>query len=173
MVAFVGYASSVTEYSKSSRYRVSAEHPRDIRDIERRITGGGSPFGQLLNHAKKLSKLDTLIRSCLESDIATHCQVAALRDNRLILLSPSAAWATRLRMQAPQLRRFLHQSGFDEFERIEVRVAPLSKNVPLPRRRKSLSPAAQSTFEQYAQTSLKTSENRSERVKTKDPDVES
>ena len=78
----------------------------------------------------------------MDPELAAHFQVATIRENRLILISPSASWATLLRMQAAQLIKFLHQTGHTEIEHIDIRVAPLIEQHVLSRKRRELSPAA-------------------------------
>ncbi len=86
-----------------------------------------SSLSNLLERASYLMQLETLLTGLLDSDLATQFQVAAARKNRLILISPSASWATRLRMQAPRLISSLHAAGARQIEYIDIRVAPLFK----------------------------------------------
>lgn len=66
-----------------------------------------------------------------------------MRQDRLVLLTPTASWATRLRMQAGEMLNFLQSSGYEYLRHIDIRVAPLSrKPVEIPVR-KPLSPAAE------------------------------
>jgi len=76
--------------------------------------------------------------------VAAQFQVAAMRQDRLVLLTPSAAWATRLRMQAEQMLQFLQVSGFAHLRYIDIRVAALSREPDPPQRvRRTLSPTAE------------------------------
>jgi hypothetical protein len=143
-----------------------------ITEINQTLANGNTSLGRVLQHAKELSRLDAVIHSFLDPDLAQQCQVAAFRDKVLIILSPSATWATRLRMHLPQLRRDLQCSGYSDIEQIEVRISPLTRRSPEIRRRKTLSPAAQITFEQFAQLSLKAEELKRKNVKSEFPDGE-
>jgi hypothetical protein len=82
--------------------------------------------------------------------LASHFQVATVRENRLILISPSASWATMLRMQAPQLIRSLQRAGQSEIEHIDIRVAPLIDQQAVKRKRRALSPAARQALDLMA-----------------------
>ena len=163
------------QHSVSNRKaRGSSTNPAaTITDINRTLADGNTSLGRLLKHAKELSRLDAVIHSFLDPDLAQQCQVAAFRDKILIMLSPSAAWATRLRMQLPQLHRHLQSSGYPDIGQIEVRISPLTRRSPEIRRRKTLSPAAQITFEQFAQLSLKADEVKLKTGKSEFPDGES
>jgi len=114
------------------------------------ITDHGTSLGILLQRAHLLLRIEQLLSGFLQPELAAQFQVAAVRENRLILISPSAAWATQLRMHAPQLIKRLQQAGFPEIEHIDIRVAPLSEQRPDPRKKRALSPAARQALEVMA-----------------------
>lgn len=114
------------------------------------ITDHGTSLGKLLQRANLLIKVEHIISENLESAMAEHFQVGAIRQNRLILISPSASWATKLRMEAPGILRSLHSSGYTQIEHVDIRVAPLVEQRETPRKRRTLSPAAQQALEQMA-----------------------
>lgn len=87
------------------------------------------------------------LAGCLDPELSAHVQLADIRGDRAILVTPSAAWATRLRMSAPDLVETLHQAGFPDVERIEVRVAPLAGQTDQARRRRPLSSAARQALD--------------------------
>lgn len=81
-----------------------------------------SGLGCILQHAAYLAQLQRLLENALEPALMSHFQVANARQNRLILLAASSAWATRLRMQSAEVLTALHRSGHAEFDQVEVRV---------------------------------------------------
>jgi hypothetical protein len=102
-----------------------------------------SSLGNLLQHAGRLTQLQQLLAAALDPALAAHFQVANLKQNRVVLLASSPAWATRLRMQAADVLAILRRSGHPEVVEVEVRVAPLTAP-PAPKPgRKALSPAAE------------------------------
>lgn len=114
----------------------------------------GSDLGSLLRRATLLTQLQYLLAGSLDPALAARFQVANIRQSRLVLLTPSAAWATRLRMQAPQLLETLHRAGFPDVQRVDVRVdvratpfAGRPDDEPVPR---ELSPAARQAFDQMS-----------------------
>ena len=128
------YASSVARSPQSG--------PKAVRlsDI---VATRGSSLERVLRHAEWLMQLQELLSASVEPALANRFQVANVRQNRLILLAPSAAWATRLRMQAAHLLETLHQRGFGDLREIEVRVAPLVEQPASGRAEKPLSEAAE------------------------------
>jgi hypothetical protein len=114
------------------------------------ITDHGTSLGKLLQRANLLMKVEQLIADYLEPGMATRFQVGTIRENRLILISPSASWATMLRMEAPGIIKSLHLSGYTQIEYIDIRVAPLVEQRESPRKRRALSPAAQQALAQMA-----------------------
>lgn len=114
------------------------------------ITDHGTSLGKLLQRANLLMKVEHLIADSLEPGIAAHFQVGTIRENRLILISPSASWATMLRMEAPAIIKSLHLSGYTQIEHIDIRVAPLAQQRETPRKQRPLSAAAQQALAQMA-----------------------
>jgi hypothetical protein len=117
-----------------------------------------SSLSNLLERAGYLMQLETLLTGLLDSDLAAQFQVAAARKNRLILISPSASWATRLRMQAPRLISSLHATGLQHIEYIDIRVAPLVNLSTGTRSKRPLSAAAKQALGHMAQLRDKTSD---------------
>ena len=88
--------------------------------------------------------MELLLSGMTGTEMAAQFQVAAIREDHLVLLTPSAAWATRLRMQAGQMLQFLQVSGFAHLRNIDIRVAPMNREPEVPQRvHRTLSPAAQ------------------------------
>ena len=114
------------------------------------ITDHGTSLGVLLQRASMLMQIEHLLAGFLEPGLAAHFQVGTIRENRLILISPSASWATTLKMQAPQLVKSLHRAGYPGIDIIDIRVAPLVDQPVEARNRKPLSPAAQQALDQMA-----------------------
>ena len=112
----------------------------------------------LLEHAGYLMQLETLLTHLLEADLAAQFQVAAVRKNRLIVVSSSASWATRLRMETPRLISSLHAAGVPQIEHIDIRIAPLTRQPAGARSKKPLSTAAKQALGHMAHLRDKTSD---------------
>ena len=131
----------MARYPKSGR---TAVRPADV------LASPATSFGSLLERAGLLLRLERLIGTLLEPELVGRVRVANLRQDRLILLTPSAAWATRLRMVAPKLADDLRRSGFTDIESIDVRVGPLPPGRPAASGAKPLSPAAREALDLMA-----------------------
>jgi hypothetical protein len=116
-------------------------------DLSEILSGQGSSpmsnLGSILQHAAFLAQLQQLLAAALDPALAAHFQVANARQDRLVLLASSPAWATRLRMQAADVLAILRRSGRTGFNEIEVRVAPLVPQPAPQSGKKALSPAAE------------------------------
>ena len=123
---------------------------KKIHRVSEVITDHGTSLGKLLQRANLLIKVEHIISDHLESAMAEHFQVGTIRENRLILISPSASWATKLRMEAPGILRSLHSSGYTQIEHVDIRVAPLVEQRETPRKRRPLSAAAQQALAQMS-----------------------
>ena len=121
-------------------------------------SGENSNLGSLLQHAARLTRLQQLLAAALDPALAAQFQVANLKQNRLVLLASSPAWATRLRMQAAEVLAILRRSGLPELTEVEVRVAPLTAPPAPPPGRKALSPAAEQALALMARLRAKDEE---------------
>ena len=110
-----------------------------------------SSLKQLLQRASQMEQLESLLQGLIDPDLATRFQVAAVRKNRLILITPAASWATRLRMQAPRIVNALNEAGETGIEHIDIRVAPLVEPEKVQRKRRPLSTAARQALEFMSQ----------------------
>ncbi len=136
-------------------------HPQSGKTTQRVgeiLNDPNSSLSNLLERASYLMQLETLLADLLDSDLAAQFQVAAARKNRLILISPSASWATRLRMQAPHLIDSLQAAGVRQIEHIDVRVAPLARQPIGTRLKKPLSAAAKQALGHMAHLKDETSD---------------
>lgn len=104
-------------------------------------------LGAFYDHARTLAQLDTLLSSFSGPDLTNRFQVANLRQDHLILITPSASLATRLKLQVPQMLEFLHASGVHQIHDIEIRVAPLQTPRPETKTRRKPSSAAREAAE--------------------------
>jgi len=130
-----------------ARFPQSGKKTQRVAEV---LTDHSSFLGSLLRHASLLMQLEHLLAGFLDPELAAHFQVATIRENRLILISPSASWATLLRMQVPQIVKSLHRAGYPGIDIIDIRVAPLVDQPVEARNRKPLSPAAQQALDQMA-----------------------
>ena len=113
----------------------------------------------LFSHAKYLARAESILTDHAGPEMAAQFQVAAIREDRLVLLTPTASWATRLRMQAEQLLQFLHASGYEHLRHIDIRVAPLVRKPIGKKVRRKLSPAAELAFKLMYPLSINSSDD--------------
>ncbi len=79
----------------------------------------------LIEQAHRLQAIDILLPACIPGELVAHVRTANWRNDRLVLQTDSAAWATRLRYLLPQLQRCLQQHPqLAELQQIDLRVAP-------------------------------------------------
>jgi hypothetical protein len=110
-------------------------------------------LGHLLAHARVLNRLDNRLEVILDPTLSPHCQVADFRNHCLILVCSSATFATRIRMISQQLLDSFKEEGENGFERIEIRIAPVNRPQPTPRKRRGLSSAAVQALGRFASDS--------------------
>jgi hypothetical protein len=110
-----------------------------VKDV---LSGSNSAFAMLLNQAKLLAEVESLLAGFAGQGELGNFQVAAMQHDRLVLITPTAAWATRLRMQTQAMLHFLRASGYAQLGHIEVLVAPIARQSATPKTPKKASPAA-------------------------------
>ena len=66
-----------------------------------------SVLGRLCLHAKYLTQLEKKLCLFLESPLNTHCSVANLTNDTLVLHSDSSAWAAKLRYNIPAILNYM------------------------------------------------------------------
>lgn len=88
-----------------------------------------------------LEALDRALRQTLPSPLREQVRFANLRNDRLVFLASSPAWATRLRLMQARILATAHAIGTSASS-VTVKVAPQPPVVVEPDRSKPLSPTA-------------------------------
>jgi hypothetical protein len=113
--------------------RRTGHGPRPVADC-------GS-FAALARKAGVLDALDRALRQTLPSPLREQVRFAQRRDERLVFLATSPAWASRLRLQQAQILAAARAIGVQAGS-IIVKVAPLPPAATAPEQSKPLSAAA-------------------------------
>ena len=113
---------------------------RRIGNGPKSIVDCGS-FATLAKKAGALEALDRALRQTLPSPLREQVKFANLRNDRLIFLASSPAWASRLRLMQTQILAAAHAIGTCASS-VTVKVVPQPPVATEPDRSKPLSPAA-------------------------------
>ena len=98
-------------------------------------------FATLAKRAGALEALDRALRQTLPSPLREQVRFADLRNDRLVFLASSPAWASRLRLMQTQILATARTIGTCASS-VTVKVAPQPPVIIEPDRSKPLSPAA-------------------------------
>jgi len=98
-------------------------------------------FATLARKAGALEALDRALRQTLPSPLREQVRFANLRNDRLVFLASSPAWASRLRLMQTQILATAHAIG-THASSVTVKVAPQPPVATAPDRSKPLSLAA-------------------------------
>jgi len=134
----------------------SGQQATRIKNLMRDCTRGNKSqhtFAQILDHARMLNRLDVVLSSNLDPDLAAHCQVAEFRNRCLILVCSNAPIANRIHMLSEQLLDSLRETGKLGVERIEMRIAPLNRPRAEAAKQPTLSRAAKQALGRFASDS--------------------
>jgi len=99
------------------------------------------PFAALARQAGELDALDRALRQTLPPPLREQVRFAQRRNDRLVFLASSPAWASRLRLMQTQILATAHAIGVQAGSVI-VKVAPLPPAASAPEQSKPLSAAA-------------------------------
>jgi len=93
--------------------------PRQLKDLL-----AGNDLSQLVDRAREAGELASVVRALLPEELGTHVTGAVLRDETVVILADSAAWASRIRFHAPALVAQLAPRYDGAVERVRVKVRP-------------------------------------------------
>lgn len=100
---------------------MSEGRPKLLKDLL-----AGRSLAGLAERAAATDRLARRIQGLLPAELAAHVTGANIRDRRLIILVDSPAWASRLRFEAPALRRQLETRHEVDVDGVTVRVGRIS-----------------------------------------------
>jgi len=96
--------------------------PRKPRPLSELLSDSRSSLGKLAAGAAQRVSLRQQVKTCLPAELAPHVSAANLRDDTLVLITDSAAWAPRLRYAGPGLRELLARRHAIHARKITVKV---------------------------------------------------
>lgn len=95
----------------------------------------------LIKRAEALASLNARLQQLLPQPMAQHCSVATLDRSRLVIVTSSPVWATRLRLLQPKI---IHAFRDFRINSVTAQVIPANEPepAPAPRPRQAPSPEA-------------------------------
>ncbi|MFV2059808.1 MAG: DUF721 domain-containing protein [Gammaproteobacteria bacterium] len=95
------------------------------KKIHKYLSNSSDELERLITRAVAISHLNTRLHSILDNTLKNHCNIANFTDGKLILLTDSPAWISRLRYQIPSLLTHLQQlPEFQGLIQIKLRIQP-------------------------------------------------
>jgi hypothetical protein len=126
---------------------------RGGRKVSEILNSDRSGLGKILSQARRIDKLDKKLASILDSDLKDQIRVAALKENLVVLMTPSAAVATRVRMDRDAILRAFQAAGAKGVTQLQVRVAPMPETRTTSRQRRKLPDVGRKSLERFASDS--------------------
>jgi hypothetical protein len=100
---------------------LALKKPKSVKQI---LNSQNSGLQELLHHTQRLNTLNKQLSHLLPLPLALHCTAAAVEQETLVLMVDSPAWATRLRLQSPNLIKALKDF---QIKSVAVKIQPLQK----------------------------------------------
>ncbi len=94
--------------------------PEPLNDLTEKAEGS---LKFLLDNLARINQLDQIVKAKLSPNLQANCRIINYRDNQLVIAADSAAWATRLRFEKPNLLSALRSDGFPALGNIEIVVS--------------------------------------------------
>jgi len=84
--------------------------------------------------ALELQRLNLAVKASLPRDCKEHMEIAAIRNNQLVVITDSPVWQTRLRMYSQSMLEALHQYAGIKLTRVYIKSTPKQRVIepPLP-----------------------------------------
>jgi len=101
---------------------------KSSRSLDKLFEEAHDDLAILVTRTRQLRRWTGLFRSQIDAELAPHCYLSSIDEAILTVYVDSAAWATRLRFQVPQLIPQLRTINpiFSKLEKILVKVLPPS-----------------------------------------------
>jgi hypothetical protein len=137
----------------SQKFSSKKRYPRQVSEVLNTQNPG---LGKLLKQARQIQFIDGKLAGLLDPGMSANVQAAAVHDNCLILVTPSAALATRLRMDSDVLLQSLEAAGVKGISQLKIRTAPLSRIKKVERKRRKLPEIARLSLQRFAEDAAET-----------------
>lgn len=79
---------------------------------------------QMSKRAQKLTQLNSILQEILPSQFAGHCQLANMKDGKIIIHTENAAIASLLRFHSATICKTFSSQLAEKIVRVEVKVKP-------------------------------------------------
>ena len=105
------------------RFRRSQSRNR-ISSMGDHINNPKGQLAKLVDNLSRINRLSQSLRVILPEPLASHCRVARIEENQLVLAVDSGEWASRLRYEKLGLLSYLRTNGFAQVTGIDIIVNP-------------------------------------------------
>ena len=97
---------------------------KSSRHVNKVLSEASSELAMLVTRTKQISNLTAILRQQLDTNLAPHCYVGSIEQNKLTVIVDSAAWATKFRFYSPVLLPNLKQAhhSFAKIEQIQLKI---------------------------------------------------
>jgi len=142
----------VTTTGTSAKLPAMTDEPRQKKALtaEHIAARAGGQLCDLLQQARHYQKLDRQLKTGLDPQMAEHCQVACIRGGRLLVLTPTPVWRTRLMLLSSELLSRLRNQGYPGLADIDIKVSPLVPREDFEKKPRELSSAARTSLSRFA-----------------------
>jgi len=105
---------------------------KSSRSLDKLFDEAHDDLAILITRTRQLRRWTGIFRAQLDADLAPHVYLGNMDESSLTVYVDSAAWATRLRFQVPQLLPLLRQTNPTFKKLVNIQVKVLTPSGPEP-----------------------------------------
>lgn len=110
----------------------SAEDKHTLKTIATYIKNDQHSCSDLVKKAQTIQQIGKELNAELNPSLRGHCTLANINQDVATLITPSSAWATRLRYNIPEIISILRDKlGQKNLKTIRIKIVPTTSNFPV------------------------------------------
>ncbi len=125
--------------------------PPGLRPLDAITPEADARLAGLLLQARQYQQLNRRLHDFVGPSLAPWCRIACLRAGELVILTPTPAWASRLRLMSNEILSRFRKTGHSDIRSLRVRIAPLQGAETASPRRRELTPSAKLSLKRFAE----------------------
>jgi hypothetical protein len=101
-----------------------------LKSLKKILSSRSPELHQLMQRVGVLQQLNKRLTHLLSPPLSQHCSIAAVEQDTLVIVTTSAAWATRLRMQSSKIVKDFQEEL--HIKSVSVQIQPAKTPVKSP-----------------------------------------
>ncbi len=97
------------------------------RKLKTLLSDQSNELNSLVRHAQFLARSNRILQNILSTPLKKHVSIGNISDQTLIITLDSAAWATKIKLQLPDIfEKFKKTSGLHQLKHTRIKIDPFN-----------------------------------------------